>query len=44
MCLGMALYVFILFGIKKNYLFSWLHQVVIAVCGIFDLGCSMWDV
>ena len=30
-------------GIKKNYSFIWLHQVLVVACGISDLHCSMQD-
>ena len=26
---------------KKNYVFIWLYQILVATCGIFS--CSMWD-
>ena len=28
---------------SKKYLFIWLHWVLIAAYGIFDLRCGLWD-
>ena len=30
-------------SVLKNFVFIWLHQVLVGACGIIDLHCGMQD-